>query len=96
MDARCSWHGMDLNNVGEIVYRHVVNLLTTLEASRRRVREHQDQAATKLTLGASLTIAEYLLPHALPAMERDLYTNLVVRMANPTMYWTRWFSGNSM
>ncbi len=75
--------GMVLNDAGEIAYRDIANLLAILDQSRQRIREHQDRTASRLTMGASLTIAEYVLPHALTAIDpQSQDPNIVVRMAN--------------
>jgi DNA-binding transcriptional LysR family regulator len=74
--------GMLLTEAGEIVYRHVSNLLTVLDESRREVHR-LDNSAAKLTVGASLTIAEYILPHALTRLDSPVdRQNIMVRMAN--------------
>ncbi|MCY0878918.1 MAG: LysR family transcriptional regulator [Firmicutes bacterium] len=62
-------HGVRLTATGEIVYRYITHLLSILEESRQQVQEQLDMSPPKLVIGASLTIAEYILPHALPRIE---------------------------
>jgi DNA-binding transcriptional LysR family regulator len=75
--------GVKLTEVGEVVYRHVVNLLTTLEESRQRVAEYLRVKPSNLAIGASLTVAEYVLPHVLTQIDnaRDRQ-DITVHMAN--------------
>lgn len=61
--------GVRLTETGEIVYRHITNLLGTLEESRQQVQEHLQMSPEELAIGASLTIAEYILPHALARID---------------------------
>lgn len=55
-------HGVHLTEAGEVVYRYVSHLLRTLEESRRRVSALPRLRERSVSVGASLTIAEYLLP----------------------------------
>lgn len=57
--------GVRLNDAGEIVYRYVTQLLQTLEASKQTVAQHIQEMPERLTVGASLTIAEFILPRVL-------------------------------
>ncbi|AEJ38337.1 transcriptional regulator, LysR family [Sulfobacillus acidophilus TPY] len=75
--------GVSLTDTGELVYRYVTLMLKTLNESREAVKERLQQQPTTFTLGASLTIAEYLLPYVLPRIEKVLgKTHLTVFMAN--------------
>lgn len=75
--------GVRLTDTGEIVYRHITNLLTILEDSRQRVQEHLTESPAQLTIGASFTIAEYILPHALARIDSASdRQNIAVYMAN--------------
>lgn len=69
--------GVRLNEAGEMVYRYVTQLLQTWDASKVAVREHLAAMPTRLTVGASLTIAEFILPQVLarlsPASQFTLY-----------------------
>lgn len=76
-------HGVHLTEAGEVVYRYVTNVLRTLEESRRRVLELSRLRERTLLVGASLTIAEYLLPDLLRSfspLSRQL--RITVTMAN--------------
>lgn len=73
--------GVVLTDTGELVYRHVTNLLGILEESRQQVSEQLGRVPSKLAVGASLTIAEYVLPHALCRMQ-DIPAGMTVYMAN--------------
>lgn len=73
--------GMVLTDTGDIVYRHVINLLATLEDSRRQVADQLHKVSSSLFIGASLTIAEYILPRALAALS-DHHDDITVYMAN--------------
>lgn len=76
-------HGVHLTEAGEVVYRYVTNVLRTLEESRRRVSELPRLRERTLLIGASLTIAEYLLPELLKSFT-PAHPNLrlTVTMAN--------------
>ncbi len=75
--------GVSLTDTGEIVYRYVTLMLKTLNESRQAVKERMEQQPATFSLGASMTIAEYLLPYALPKIEQLLgKTHLTVFMAN--------------
>lgn len=77
--------GVELNDVGEVVYRYVTQLLTTWDASKKAVASHLNDAPTRLAIGASQTIAEYTLPHVLARMAPDTsYRNVTLYMANST------------
>ncbi|NMP21895.1 LysR family transcriptional regulator [Sulfobacillus harzensis] len=62
--------GVRLNDAGEIVYRYVTQLLQTWEASKQAVAQHLADAPARLTVGASLTIAEFILPRVLARMSQ--------------------------
>ncbi len=74
--------GVTLNPIGEIVYRYVTQLLRTIEESRQVVRQLLAKLPTQLTIGASLTIAEYILPHALTRLDPHKYPDVTLYMAN--------------
>lgn len=75
--------GVRLTDTGEIVYRHITNLLTILEESRQRVAEHLQIKPSNLSIGASLTIAEYILPHALTRIDSSSdHQDITVYMTN--------------
>ncbi len=75
--------GVELTTAGEVLYRFVNSLLKTVDESRHALAELKAYQPTTLTVGASLTIAEYVLPRVL---SRDLRfpsaTNISVMMAN--------------
>lgn len=75
--------GVHLNEAGEIVYQHVTQLLHLLDQSRDAVRTHLEPAPARLSVGASLTIAEYLFPHVLPRLDNPAdRQHLTLYMAN--------------
>lgn len=75
--------GMMLTDIGELVYRDVCALLTLLDDSRGRVQHHQQSTSSSLTIGASLTIAEYILPEVLAKIDHPQdRQNIILRMAN--------------
>lgn len=75
--------GVTLTDSGEVLYRYVTNLLRTMNESREALNKLKQEQPHSLSIGASLTIAEYILPKVLaqycqPAGE----ARLVVSMAN--------------
>jgi DNA-binding transcriptional LysR family regulator len=75
--------GMMLTEVGELIYRDIVAMLKVLDDSRQRVQQHNQSSASSLTVGASFTIAEYMLPEMLAKIDHPQdRQNIVVRMAN--------------
>jgi DNA-binding transcriptional LysR family regulator len=75
--------GMMLTEVGELIYRDIVAMLKVLDDSRQRVQQHYQSSASSLTVGASFTIAEYMLPEMLAKIDHPQdRQNIVVRMAN--------------
>ncbi len=78
-----SAHGVRLTAAGEVLYRYVVKLLNTLDESRDRVRGLADGRPGPIKVGASLTIAEYILPDLLTQFYgAELHGRLTVMMAN--------------
>ncbi len=63
--------GVRLNDAGEIVYRYVTQLLHTWETSKRTVAQHLADMPERLTVGASLTIAEFILPRVLARLGQN-------------------------
>ncbi len=63
-------HGVQLTSAGEVLYRFVTTLLKTIDDSRLALEDLKAHQPSSLTIGASLTIAEYVLPrflsHGLP------------------------------
>ena len=75
--------GVHLNEVGDMVYTHVTQLLHLLDQSREEVRSHLEPGPARLSVGASLTIAEYLFPHVLPRLDNPVdRQHLTLYMAN--------------
>ncbi len=75
--------GMVLTDVGELVYRYVTDLLLLLDASRNAVEERLHNRPQELSVGASLTVAEYLLPLALSRIDSTTkHAGITVYMAN--------------
>jgi DNA-binding transcriptional LysR family regulator len=62
-------HGVQLTPAGEVLYRYAVKLLRTLDESRQEVARI-DNPGSALRIGASLTIAEYVLPEVLVHLYR--------------------------
>lgn len=56
---------LDMTDAGEIVYEHARQMLDLEERMRRYVSDLTQAASGTLTIGASYTIGEYLLPRAL-------------------------------
>ncbi|MDA8200322.1 MAG: LysR family transcriptional regulator [Thermaerobacter sp.] len=76
-------HGVNLTTEGEVLYRYAKRLLRTLAESHERLAELSDPAASRLRIGASLTIAEYVLPDVLAQLYRpEPRDHVSVMMAN--------------
>ena len=58
-------HGVKLTQAGELLYRYVVRLLGVIDESRDQIRSLSLQDPERLTVAASFTIAEYVLPDVL-------------------------------
>lgn len=75
--------GVQLTTAGEVLYRYVGKLLRTLDESRDEIHALADPHPERLTVGASLTIAEYVLPRLLTRFYRPVpKDSLAVMMAN--------------
>ncbi|AUW95149.1 MAG: LysR family transcriptional regulator [Sulfobacillus thermosulfidooxidans] len=75
--------GVHLTEMGEVLYRYVTALLRLIHESQDAVQELTDNRPQVLAIGASLTIAEYLLPGILAEYCRDmLNARWSVTMAN--------------
>lgn len=75
--------GVHLTEMGEVLYRYVNSLLQLIHESQNAVQEVADSRPQVLAIGASLTIAEYLLPGILAEYCRDmLNARWSVTMAN--------------
>ncbi len=57
--------GVQLTEAGEVLYRFVSTILKTMDESRQALNELKAHQPSTLTIGASLTIAEYILPKLL-------------------------------
>lgn len=78
-----SAQGVQLTPAGELLYRYVNRIVRTIQESREAVRSLSQPDAEKFRIGASLTIAEYLLPDLLTTVWRPgPHQNLAVIMAN--------------
>ena len=76
-------HGVHLTAEGEVLYRYAKRLLRTLAESRERVAELSGPGTSRLRIGASLTIAEYVLPDVLAQLYRpEPRDHVSVMMAN--------------
>jgi len=62
---------LDMTPAGEIVYEHARQILALEERMRRHVSDLTQDASGTLTIGASYTIGEYLLPRALAEFRRS-------------------------
>jgi DNA-binding transcriptional LysR family regulator len=58
-------HGVRLTPAGDVLYRYVVKLLRVLDESRDQIRSLSAPGPERLTVAASFTIAEYVLPELL-------------------------------
>ncbi|MCL6454296.1 MAG: LysR family transcriptional regulator [Alicyclobacillus sp.] len=61
-----------LNRAGEVVYRHAKDILNLYQQMQRLVEDLRDEASGPLTIGASFTFGEYVLPHLIAGF-RTLY-----------------------
>lgn len=75
-------HGVTLTQSGEMLYRYVVTLLNTIAESKRQIDHLNQESRSMVVIGASFTVAEYLLPHVLPQYGRSDAERLFVAMAN--------------
>lgn len=76
-------HGVQLTTAGEVLYRFVTSLLKTVGDSRLALDELKEHQPTTFTIGASLTIAEYVLPRVLSQdLTLSSTANISVMMAN--------------
>jgi DNA-binding transcriptional LysR family regulator len=75
--------GVQLTAAGEVLYRYVGKLLRTLDETRDQIHALADPHPERLTVGASFTIAEYVLPDLLTRFYRPVPKDyLSVMMAN--------------
>ncbi len=76
-------HGVRLTEVGEVLYRYVTSLLRMIKESRDAIAQMAETRVQVLSIGASLTIAEYLLPRILTEYCKNMiHTRWSVTMAN--------------
>lgn len=76
-------HGVHLTAEGEVLYRYAKKLLRTLAESHEQIARLSDPGASRLRIGASLTIAEYVLPDVLAHLYRpEPRDHVSVMMAN--------------
>lgn len=76
-------HGVALTESGDILYRYVTTLLQTLAESRHTIDALKTEQPAPLRIGASMTIAEYVLPEVLPRFcSPEALPRLSVIMAN--------------
>ncbi len=75
--------GVALTVEGEVLYRYAKKLLRTLSESHEQLARLSDPGASRLRIGASLTIAEYMLPDVLVRLYRpESRDHVSVMMAN--------------
>ncbi|MGC8486951.1 MAG: LysR family transcriptional regulator [Clostridia bacterium] len=78
-----SAHGVRLTPAGEVLYRYAIKILTALDESHERIRGLSEGAPERIRVGASFTIAEYLLPELLTRLYRPRsHGTITVTMAN--------------
>ncbi len=78
-----SEHGVRLTPAGEVLYRYAIKILTALDESHERIRGLSEGAPERIRVGASFTIAEYLLPELLTRLYRPRsHGRITVTMAN--------------
>lgn len=76
-------HGVALTAEGEVLYRYAKKLLRTLAESHEQLAQLSDPGTSRLRIGASLTIAEYVLPDVLVRLYRpEPRDHVSVMMAN--------------
>jgi len=76
-------HGVQLTAEGELLYRYAGKLLRTLAESQEQVAALGDASTGRLRIGASFTIAEYVLPPVLVNLYRpEPGDHVSVMMAN--------------
>lgn len=64
-----------LNKAGEIVYHHAKEIIELYEKMQRLVQDLSSEAAGKLSIGASYTFGEYILPGII-AQLKDSFPNI--------------------
>lgn len=64
-----------LNRAGEIVYHHAVEILGMYQRMNDLVRDLSETASGKLSIGASYTFGEYVLPHIISRLRKS-YPNI--------------------
>lgn len=75
--------GVTLTESGEVLYRYVNHLLRTMQESRQALMQLKEQQPSSLAIGASLTIAEYMLPRILPMYSKPPWDiRITLSMAN--------------
>ncbi len=75
-------HGVTLTESGEILYRYVITLLKTVAESKRQIEQVNQGTSPSIAIGASFTVAEYLLPKILARYGQESPVRLSLTMAN--------------
>ena len=75
-------HGVTLTESGEVLYRYIVSLLHTISESKRQLEHLNEATSVSVSIGASFTVAEYLLPKVLPYYRAKSPVRVSVTMAN--------------
>lgn len=75
-------HGVTLTEAGEMLYRYVLSLLNTVAESKRQIEHLHQGTSLTVSVGASFTVAEYLLPEILPHYGQEASIRLSLTMAN--------------
>jgi DNA-binding transcriptional LysR family regulator len=75
-------HGVTLTESGEVLYRYIVSLLNTVAESKRQLDQINQGTSPAVSIGASFTVAEYLLPKILPHYGQQTPIRVSLTMAN--------------
>lgn len=75
-------HGVTLTESGEVLYRYVISLLNTVAESKRQIERINQGTSPSVSIGASFTVAEYLLPKILPRYGHQAPVRVSLTMAN--------------
>ncbi|WP_079710396.1 LysR substrate-binding domain-containing protein [Paraliobacillus ryukyuensis] len=69
--------GFQVTPTGDILYQRAKQILTMFEHAKQEIATHHHNVSGKLTVGASLTIGEYILPTLLMDLQKH-YPNLIL------------------
>jgi DNA-binding transcriptional LysR family regulator len=75
-------HGVVLTESGELLYRYVLTLLNTIAESKRQMDQLNHGTSQTVSIAASFTVAEYILPKILPRYRLTTEARMLVTMVN--------------